>query len=259
MTGTAAHYAALSRRSIIDTIRQPTSVIPSLLFPLLFLAMSSAAFNESTRLPGFPQVESFTQFVITTTIIQGALFGSISAGAAMATDIENGFFERLVASPVTRTSIMAGRVAGAALFAFIQAWIYLGITTLFGLDVAGGIIAMLLIATVGATVAAGFGSISVAFALRTGSAEAVQGSFPLLFAFLLLSSAFFPRALMNGWFETVATINPLSHLIEGLRSLVIDGLNFDDFLRAAFIAALLFSIGTVLALIALRGRLAAHA
>jgi ABC-2 type transport system permease protein len=259
MTATLAHYAALSRRSIIDTIRQPTSVIPSLLFPLLFLAMSSAAFNESTRLPGFPEVESFTQFVITTTIIQGALFGSVSAGAAMATDIENGFFERLIASPVTRTSIMAGRVAGAALFAFVQAWIYLGITTLFGVDVAGGIIAMFLIAAVGAAVAAGFGSICVALALRTGSTEAVQGSFPLFFAFLLLSSAFFPRALMNGWFETVATINPLSHMIEGLRSLVIDGLNFDGFLRASLIAALLFSIGTVAALMALRARLAAHA
>jgi ABC-2 type transport system permease protein len=259
MTGTLAHYAALSGRSIKDTVRQPTSVVPSFLFPLLFLAMSSAAFDESTSLPGFPEVESFMQFVITTTIIQGALFGSVSAGAAMATDIENGFYERLIASPVTRTSIMAGRVAGAALFAFIQAWTYLAITTVFGLDVAGGIVAMFLIAAVAATVSAGFGSLCVAFALRTGSAEAVQGSFPLLFVFLLLSSAFFPRNLMDGWFQSVATINPLSHLIEGLRSLVIYGLNWNDFLQAALIAITVLAIGTVLALIALRARLAAHA
>jgi ABC-2 type transport system permease protein len=221
--------------------------------------MSSSALNESIRLRGFPEVESFMQFVITTTIIQGALFGSVAAGAAMATDIENGFFERLIASPVTRTSIMVGRVAGAAVLAFVQAWIYLGITTLFGLDVAGGVVGMLLIAVVGATVAAGFGSLCVAFALRTGSAEAVQGSFPLLFVFLFLSSAFFPRSLMNGWFESVATINPLSHMIEGLRTLVIEGLSFDDFLQAAVIAAVLFVIGTVTALVALRARLAAHA
>jgi ABC-2 type transport system permease protein len=259
MTSALAHIGALSRRSILDTIRQPTSVIPSLLFPLLFLAMSSSALNESIRLRGFPEVESFMQFVITTTIIQGALFGSVAAGAAMATDIENGFFERLIASPVTRTSIMVGRVAGAAVLAFVQAWIYLGITTLFGLDVAGGVVGMLLIAVVGATVAAGFGSLCVAFALRTGSAEAVQGSFPLLFVFLFLSSAFFPRSLMNGWFESVATINPLSHMIEGLRTLVIEGLSFDDFLQAAVIAAVLFVIGTVTALVALRARLAAHA
>lgn len=252
---TLAHYAALSKRSITTTARQPTSIIPSMLFPLVFLAMSSAALNESTRLRGFPEVDSFMQFVVATTITQGALFTSVASGAAMATDIEGGFFERLIASPVSRTSLLVGRIAGAAAFGFLQAWLYFGVTSIFGLEVEGGVAGMLLVAVVAATVAAGFGSISVTLALRTGSTEAVQGSFPLLFVFLLVSSAFFPRDLMNGWFKSVATINPLSHMIEGVRALVIDGLNIADFLRAEAIAGAIFVLGIAAALGALRARL----
>jgi ABC-2 type transport system permease protein len=252
---TLAHYAALSRRSITTTARQPTSIVPSTLFPLVFLAMSSAALNRSTQLPGFPPVDSFLQFVVGTTIIQGALFTSIAAGAAMGTDIEGGFFERLIASPVSRTSLLVGRVAGAATFGFLQAWLYFGVTSIFGLEVRGGILGMFLVSIVAATVAAAFGSISVMIALRPGSTEAVQGSFPLLFVFLLVSSAFFPRVLMSGWFHDVATINPLSHMIEGVRGLVIDSASAAYFLKAEAIAGAIFLVGVTSALLALRARL----
>ena len=255
---TLAQYAALARRAIGNTVRQPTAIVPSLLFPLLFLAMSSAALDESTRLPGFPPVDSFMQFMIATTIVQGALFGSIAAGSDMATDIERGFFERLVASPVSRTSIVVGRVAGAAVLGFTQACLYLAIATLFGVEVEGGVAAMVLVAVVTSTVSAGIGAISVAFALRTGSSEAVQGSFPMLFALLFLSSAFFPRNLMNGWFETVASANPLSYMIEGLRTQVIEGLDLGQWSVAFAIAAAIFVVGVAAANLALRARLAAR-
>jgi ABC-2 type transport system permease protein len=243
---------------VLGTIRQPTSVIPSLMFPLLFLALSAAAFDRATQLPGFPRVDSFLQFVVSTTIVQGCLFGSIAAGGDMATDIEGGFFDRLVASPVARTSILVGRVMGAVAFGFVQAWVFFGITTIFGLDVEAGLAGMLLISLVGATLAGGFGAIWVAFALRTGSAEAVRGSFPLLFSLLFLSSAFFPRDLMNGWFQTAADLNPLSHLIEGLRAQVIGGLALDEFAIAWGIALGIFAIGTIASSFALRSRLAAY-
>jgi ABC-2 type transport system permease protein len=251
----APQYLALSRRSIVTTIRQPTSIIPSLIFPLFFMALSSAAFDRTTSLPGFPEVDSFMQFVISTTILQGTLFGSVAAGAALATDIEKGFFDRLVSSPVSRSSILIGRLAGAATVSFLQALLYFAITIAFGLEVEGGVIAILAIALVAGVVSAGTGSFAMAMGLRTGSAEAVQGSFPLLFVFLFLSSAFFPRNLMDGWFETVATINPLSHLIESNRSLVIDRFTLREFLTALGIATAVGVVGMALAKRQLRWRL----
>lgn len=252
-------YLALSRRSIVNVVRQPAAVVPAFLFPLMFLALTSASLNRSTQLPGFPLVDSFLQFAVATTIVQGALFGSIAAGSDMATDIEHGFFDRLVASPVSRTSILVGRVAGAAVLGFVQALVFFGVTSLFGLNVVSGLPGILLVAAVAAVISAGIGALAVAFGLRTGSAEAVQGSFPLLFVLMFFSSAFFPRNLMEGWFKTVATYNPISWLIEAARSLVIEGLNARDFFVALAVAAVIFVLGTMLAGLALRRRLAVGA
>jgi ABC-2 type transport system permease protein len=249
-------YLALSRRAIVNTLRQPTAIVPALVFPLLFLALTSSAMARTIELPGFPPVESFVQFAIATTILQGALFGATAAGSDMAKDIEDGFFERLAASPVARTSILVGRVAGAATLGFFQAWLFFGIAMLFGTDIAGGLTAMLLISIVAAVAAAGIGSLSMAFGLRSGSAEAVQGSFPLIFVLLFFSSAFFPRALMSGWFKNVATWNPLSRLIEGLREQVIFGVDISQFLVALLVATGILVLGITLAGLALRGRLA---
>lgn len=251
-----SHYAALSRRAIANTVRQPTSIIPALIFPMFFMALSSSAFERATNLPGFPPVDSFLQFLVCTTIIQGALFGSIAAGSNMATDIEGGFFDRLIASPVTRTSILVGRVAGAATLGFTQAWIYFGVASIFGMRSEGGLLSMLLVALVAAVFSAGVGSIAVSFALKTGSSEAVQGSFPMMFAALFLSSGFFPRNLMNGWFQSVASANPLSHLIEGLRTQVIDGISLTSYATSLLIALAVLLAGLVLGSLALRGRLA---
>jgi ABC-2 type transport system permease protein len=252
---TAAQYLALSRRSIFNTLRQPTAVIPSLLFPLLFLALNSAALGEATTLPGFPQVDSFLQFAFATTVVQGTLFGSIAAGTDIANDIEGGFFERLIAAPASRTSLLVGRLAGSATFAFVQAWLFFLIASLFGLDVEGGVLGMLGLAIVCSILAAGVGAIAVSFGLRTGSTEAVQGSFPLLFALLFLSSAFFPRALMTGWFQDVASLNPFSHLIEALREQVIVGFDLSRLLVGAAVAGGVFVIGAALSGLALRRRL----
>lgn len=252
----AAQYLALSRRSVFNTLRQPQSVIPSMTFPLIFLALNSAALDRAITLPGFPEVDSFLQFMFATTVVQGTLFGSIAAGSDIANDIEGGFFERLIAAPAPRASILVGRLAGSATFAFAQAWLFFLVATLFGLEVEGGIVAMIGISLATSLLAMGVGAIAVSFGLRTGSAEAVQGAFPMLFALLFLSSAFFPRDLMSGWFRNVANLNPFSHLIEALREQVIAGLDLGRLGVAFAIAAGVFVFGLTMSSLALRRRLA---
>ncbi len=248
---------ALARRAIVNTSRQPASVVPSILFPLIFMSMSAGALNKATELPGFPQVDGFMQFAISATIIQGILFGAIGAGTDMARDIEGGFFDRLIASPVSRASIVIGRLAGAATLGFVQGIVFLLIVMLLGVTVEGGVAAIAMIAVAAAIIAAGVGAVTVSMGLRTGSSEAVQGAFPLIFVFLFFSSAFFPRDLMSGWFKTVASVNPLSHLVEGLRTQVITGVDIGAWLTSIGIGASIFALGLVLALAALNGRLKA--
>lgn len=219
------------------------------------MSLSATALSSSTNIPGFPPVDSFLQFLVTTSIIQGSLFASVASGADMANDIEGGFFERLIASPVARTSILVGRVGGAAVLGFFQSLLFLGIVAAVGTPIDGGVVAVLMIASTVAVFAAGIGAVSVSFALRTGSSEAVQGSFPLLFSLLFLSSGFFPRDLMHGWFHSVATINPMSHMIEGLRHQIIFGIDVGKWGLSFGIASAVFVLGVGLALVALRARL----
>jgi ABC-2 type transport system permease protein len=252
-------YVALSRRALFNTLRQPIAAVPIIAFPLIMMAMSSAALERSISLPGFPEVDSFLQFLVGTTVIQGAMFGAVAAGAGMANDIEGGFFERLIATPVSRTSIVVGRVAGAAALGFIQALIYLTVAFVFGMRPEGGMVGVALVAVLASTVSAGVGCLAIAFGLRSGSAEAVQGSFPLLFATLFLSSAFFPRPLMSGWFRRVADVNPLTYLIEGARAQIIGGVDLGDFARAIAVSGTIFVVGVLLANLALRSRLSERA
>jgi ABC-2 type transport system permease protein len=107
------------------------------------------------------------------------------------------------------------------------------------------------------TIVAAFGTIGLFVGLRTGSGEAVQGLFPLMFILLFLSSAALPRDLIaQDWFQTVATINPVSYLIEGMRSLVITGWNGEALALAFGVALVVFAAGLAASTTALRERMA---
>jgi ABC-2 type transport system permease protein len=179
-----AQTSALSVRSMIALWRQPATVIPSMIFPLFFVALGTSSFSRAINLPGFPVVDSFLNFALAGAIVQGVLFGSITGAAALATDIENGFFDRLLVAPTARSSILFGRLAGAMAFGALQTAFFIAVLLPFGLGIKSGPIGVAVMILGGTMTALGVGAIMSAMALRTGSSEAVQGSFPLLFIML---------------------------------------------------------------------------
>jgi ABC-2 type transport system permease protein len=247
---------AMSKRSILAIVRQPALVVPSLVFPLFFAALGSSSFSRATALPGFPKVDSFLDFALAGSITQGVLFGSVTGGAALATDIELGFFDRLLATPTSRVSILLGRLAGAAAFGGFQALFFTLVLLPFGVDVKAGVVGIAVIVLCGALTGMALGGFMAAMGLRTGSAEAVQGSFPLLFIAMFLSSAFFPRQTMSGVYGAIANANPISYLVEGIRGLVIEGLTLHRVAEALLIPVAIGIVSIALALRTLRSRLA---
>lgn len=255
----SAQTAVLARRSILGTLRQPTVWFPALLFPLLIAAVNTAALGRSTALPGFPPVESFGQFLLVGTLTQGVLFGGIIGGSDVALDIENGFFERLVASPVPRWSILVGRLSGSAVLGAAQAAIFVAVFALFGAPIDGGIPAVLVLMVMAMCLALAVGAFAASIGLRTGSQEAVQNMFPLLFVLVFFSSAFFPTDLMAGWYQWVAERNPITWMIDAARELVISGFDWRDAVQAVGVAAVLAVLMVLLATRQFRRRLAATA
>lgn len=247
---------ALARRAVINTLRTPQALFPSLFFPLVLMAIFTASFGRAPgNLPGFPPVRGFLDFAVAGAILQGVLIGGTAAGSAFALDIEGGFFDRLVASPVARTAILVGRIAGSVALAMAQTVLFLAVAVIFGARVQGGVAGLLILLVLAAFLAVAVSGLGVVLALRSGSAEAVQGTFPLFFILLFFSSAFFPRETMQGWFRVVADANPISYLVEAMRQQVVDGVDVRTTLTGLVVVVGLAALAVAGSYAAFRSRL----
>jgi ABC-2 type transport system permease protein len=254
-TSTIAQTWEMSKRSMLALWRQPALVVPSIIFPLFFAALGTASFSRATQLPGFPEVDSYLDFALAGSIVQGILFGSTTGAAALATDIETGFFDRLLSSPSTRTGIIVGRMAGGMAYGAFQTLFFIVVLLPFGLTVKGGIGGVVGLIVGGVVLALAVGALMASMALLTGSSEAVQGAFPLLFLAMFFSSAFFPRETMTGLYATFADFNPVSYLVEGMRDLVIEGVSLSALIRAILVPTVMAVATVSLSLVALKHRL----
>jgi ABC-2 type transport system permease protein len=255
-TGGAAQVAHLARRSVVRTLRQPANVIAPVIFPLGLLAVNSGGLMAATKLPGFP-TDSYTAFALAVPFMQGALFATMNAGTDLARDIQTGFLNRLSLTPMRGAALLAGQLAGIAVAALVQAIVYVGVGIAVGVHPASGPAGVLVLLVLAVAIALAFGAVGALIALRTGSGESVQGFFPILFVFLLISSMNLPRNLIEiDWFRHAATANPVSYLIEGIRSLVIEGWNAEALGLAFAVTGALGVLALAAAAAALRVRMA---
>ena len=252
----AAQVGHLARRSVVRTLRQPANVVFPLVFPLLLLAVNAGGLDAATRLPGFP-TNSFVAFALAIPFIQGALFATMNAGTDLARDIQTGFLNRLALTPMRGVALLGGQLGGIVTMGLLQALVYLGVGLAVGVRLESGPAGVLVLLAFAVLITIGFGALGALAALRTGSGEAVQSLFPAFFVFLFLSSMNLPRNLIEiDWFRAVATVNPVSYLIECVRSLIITGWDGEALALGFGIAAVIAGAGLALASIALRTRLA---
>jgi ABC-2 type transport system permease protein len=214
---------ALARRSTVRTLRQPAVLVSALLFPMMFFSINASGLDAASRLPGFPDAP-YLDFAFAFPLVQASLFGAITAGSDLARDIENGFFDRLSLTPMRPAALLSGMLAGVVALGLIQGVVFLLFGLLMGVNISSGFLGMLVIVALTVLVALAFGGLGAVLAIRTGSVEAVESAFPLFFVAIFMSSINLPRNLIEqDWFRFIATINPISYLVEGIRSLVITG------------------------------------
>src|SRR5919107_3546172 len=215
--------SAIALRSTLRTARQPAVLVSAILFPMMFFSINAYGLDAATSIPGFP-ADSYLDFAFAFPLVQASLFGSITAGADLARDIESGFFDRLSLTPMRPVALLAGMLAGVVALGLVQGVVFLAIGLLMGVEVSSGFLGMVVLVLLTVLVALGFGGVGAILALRTGSVEAGERGFPPFFVVIFLSSIKLPRDLIEaGWFRFIATINPVSYLVGGLRSLVIPG------------------------------------
>jgi len=210
----------LGRRSVVRTARQPANIVGPMIFPMMLLAVNSGGLKAETRLPGFP-THSFVAFALAVPFIQGALFATINAGTDLARDIQTGFLSRLAltrcgASPCSPASSAAWSRSASCKPA--STWSSGSRSRAAGLGDRRRLRPAPLRRARHPRLR---GIRDVRSALRRLRRDGAE-LFPAFFVFLFISSMNVPRNLIGvRWFHDAATVNPVSYLIECVRSLII--------------------------------------
>ena len=250
-----AQVGEMARRSVIQTLRQPAQIVPPLTFPLLLLAVNVGGLDAATRLPGFP-ADDYLDFAIAIAFIQAAMFAMVNAGTSLSRDVQTGFLKRLALTPMQRAALLLGNLAGVMVVTLVSGLVYLVVGFAAGMDFRAGPLGVVVLLALALLIGLAFAALGAAVGLRAGNGEAVQGFFPVVFVLLFLSSMLLPRDLIEqDWFRTVATVNPVSYLIEGMRSLVITGWDAEALALGFGVAAAILVAGTLAAQRTLRTRL----
>jgi ABC-2 type transport system permease protein len=245
----------LARRSLMQAARRPSLIVPPTVFPLILLSINVGGLDAAAKLPGFPS-ESYLDFAISFCFMQGALFAMVNAGTILAADVQTGFINRLALTPVHRAALMLGYLAGVLAVSLFAGLGYVGVGFIAGMEVKAGPAGVVVLVGFAMVIAMAFALLGAFAGLRAGSGQAVQGLFPLFFVLFFLSSILLPRDLIeHDWFRTVATYNPVSYLVEGLRSLIITGWDGEALAQGLGFAMALALTGMIGVQAALRTRL----
>jgi ABC-2 type transport system permease protein len=243
-----ATIAALMARARNELLRVPGAAIPGVLAPTIFFLGLNGVFGSLVQLRGF-NTDSYLTFLLPVSMLQGAGFTGAATGVNLARDIEQGWFDRLMASPAPRWVLLAGMAFSASARALIPAALVLIVALALGASFPG-ILALLIAAVLvmGMAGVAAFWGMTLALRYRSQSAAPLMQAG--MFLLVLLTPAYAPLALLQGWLHDVASLNPVTKVIDAMRQGFVGGVSWSDTWPALLaIAALLAVLGAA----ALRG------
>ena len=240
---------SVAGRALRAIPREPEALVPALIIPLFFFAVNVGSLSEISSFTG---VEDFKAFQIPVAIVFAVT--GVSRASALVTDIQSGYFDRLLVSPVSRYSLLLGLMVADLVLVVALCLPVLALGFALGVGFESGFLGVLAFLLLAGLWGLAFTGFPYAIALRTGNPAAVNSSFLLFFPFAFLTTAFLPQEALTGWLATVANYNPVTYLLAGLRSLISDGWVLSDLAPAAAAVGLVGAVSFFLAFSALRAR-----
>lgn len=244
-------FVTIAARAIRGAFREPEFFIPALITPVFFYVVNVGALQDFAQASG--AVEDFKAFQLPVAIIFAVT--GISRASALVTDIQSGYFDRLLLTPVRRPMLLLGLMAAdvVSILALTIPVILLGLA--FGVTFVTGFVGMVVFILYGALWGLAFAGFPYAIALKTGNPAAVNSSFILFFPFAFLTTSFLPEEALTGWLQTIATYNPVTYVLDGLRSLITVGWDWSALAAGAAASLALMVISFGLASLAMKGRI----
>jgi ABC-2 type transport system permease protein len=207
-------------RTLKSVFTNPSLLLPSLLFPLFFFTAFAGGLSQVANVPGFDFPPGYTAFQFCFVLIQSAAFGGVFTGFGIARDFESGFARRLLLAAPNRSGIVLGYSLAALVRWVLTATMLTVVALIAGMNVFGGpldVFGMYALALL-INVAGLLWACGVAMRFRTIQAGPVM-QMPV-FLILFFAPVYVPLALLTGWIEAVATLNPLTYVLEAVRGLL---------------------------------------
>jgi ABC-2 type transport system permease protein len=216
----------LGRRSVREVVRLPEATIPTLFIPLFFLAVNigqiSTTFPSTTP---FLHGQGYVGFQLPVSLMFAVC--TATSGLALVTEIDQGYFDKLLVAPIRRSSIIFGRLAADLVRGLAVSTLVLLVALAFGAQMRSGVGGAAVLVVLAAFWGVAYAGIGMLVALRTRNVQATNASFLVFFPLLFLTPNFVPFEKLTPFMEALARANPVSYVIEGLRSLVLEGWVWD--------------------------------
>jgi ABC-2 type transport system permease protein len=238
----------IAGRALRGVPRDMEAVTPPIFIALFFFIVNIASFSKLFKSGPL----DYKAFEMPTAILLGVT--GISRAGALVLDIQNGYLDRLLMTPVRRISILVGHMVADVSVAIALTIPIIALGFAIGVRFETGVLGVVAFIGLSALWSLAFAGFGYAIALKTGNPAAVNSSFLLFFPFLFLTTSYVPRSQLSGWLDTVAGLNPVTYLLEGLRSLVMEGWQADELGKALLAILVLGTISMSMCFAALRGR-----
>src|SRR5918997_4006879 len=216
----------LGQRALREAVRTPEALFPTLFIPIFFLIVNTGQAAEifPSSSTDFLEGQGYGAFQLPTSLLLAASFGT--AALFLVEEIEGGYFDKLRAAPVPRTAIVLGRLTAEAVKGVLIATAIVLLGLIFGISIASGVAGFLLLVGLTALWAVVFTGFMQLIALKTRSAAATNSAGLIFFPLLFLTPNFVPRDLLTRPMEIAATLNPVTYVMEALRSLILENLDW---------------------------------
>ena len=236
----------LGRRSLTEAIRQPDALFMTMFIPIFFLVVNTgqAADIFPSESTGFLEGQGYGAFQLPITLLLAASFGM--AALFLVEEIEGGYFDKLRAIPIPRYSIVLGRLVAEGAKGIVLAAVIVLIALPFGVSIASGVIGFVLLILMTALWGVVYAGFMQLIALKTRSAAATNSGGLIFFPLLFLTPNFVPRDMLTEPMEVAATLNPVTYLMEALRSLILTDLDWEKILPGFAVIAIFGAVALAL-------------
>ncbi len=220
-----ANFWRLYGRNMRQLPRIPTVLVFGIVMPVVQLLLFGSIFSATTDLPGHPYAgTNYYAFITPAIVLLTTFLGMANSSAALIVDLRTGYFDKLRTTPASPSAVLMARLMAEMTRVALQGVLVLSLAMALGARIETGILGAVVMVVMAVFVsAATSGLMSMGLALRTRSDQAAQSAIPLFFIFLFLSTAYMPEQLLPEWLQSVILFNPLDYLIQGMRSLMLDG------------------------------------